>query len=88
MRQTDAPGAGQIAVPNLSLTGTGCAAHGVGSGAGIDINDPLIAVLMDDGSTVEFDILVTESFSALGGTLWLASGPCADTHGIYHLFHD
>jgi hypothetical protein len=81
-------GAGQFAVANVNLTGTGCAAHGVGSGSGIDINDPLIMVLMDDGSMVEFDIMVTESFSALGGTLWFASGPCADTDGIFYLFHD
>jgi hypothetical protein len=81
-------GAGQVAVADVNLTGTGCAAHGVGSGASIDINDPLIEVVLDDGSMVEFDILVTESFSGLGGTLWFASGPCADTDGIYYLFRD
>jgi hypothetical protein len=81
-------GLGGIAFTNINLTGTGCAAHGTGSGSGIDVNDPLIEVLMDDGSTVEFEVLVTESFSALGGTLWFASGPCADTDGIYYLFRN
>lgn len=81
-------GLGRIVFTDINLTGTGCAAHGASAGAGIDINDPLMEAQMDDGSTVEFDIMVTESFSALGGTLWFASGPCADTDGIYYLFRD
>jgi hypothetical protein len=81
-------GMGQIVVSDIEFTGTGCAARGAGVGAGININDPLFEVLMDDGSLVEFEVLVTESFSALGGTFWFTSGPCADTDGVYYLFRN
>jgi hypothetical protein len=81
-------GMGGIVVTDISLSGTGCAAHGTGVGSGIDINDPFVEVLMDDGSIVEVGFMVTESFSAVGGTFWFASGACADTDGFYHLFRD
>ena len=80
-------GMGGIAVTDINLGGTGCASHGV-SLSGIDVNDPFIEALMDDGSIVEFGFMVTESFSAVGGTFWFASGSCEDTDGFYHLFKD
>jgi hypothetical protein len=81
-------GTGQIVVTDIDLTGTGCATHGAGIGAGIDINDPLIEAQLDDGSLVEFEFVVTESLSTLGGAFWFAEGPCADADGIYYLLKD
>lgn len=81
-------GSGEVAVSDIVLTGTGCATHGVGIDTGININDPLIEAVMDDGSLVEFEFMVTESFSMVGGAFWFAEGPCADTDGIYYLFRD
>ena len=81
-------GMGGIVVTDLNLTATGCAAHGAGSGMGIDVNDPFVDAVMDDGSIVVFGFMVTESFSAVGGTFWFASGGCADTDGFYSLFKD
>lgn len=81
-------GAGELAVSDVTLTNTGCAIHGTGIGSGIDVNDPLIQVMMEDGSRVEFEVVVTESLSAIGGALWVESGPCMDTDGIYYLFRD
>ena len=42
----------------------------------------------DHGSLVEFEFMVTESISMVGGAFWFASGPCSDTDGIYYLFRD
>jgi hypothetical protein len=81
-------GSGQVAVSDIMLTGTGCATHGVGVDTGININDPLIDAVMDDGSLVEFEFMVTESFSMVGGAFWFAEGPCADADGIYYLFRN
>ena len=81
-------GSGGIVVTDVNLTGTGCASHGIGSPMPIDINDAFFDALLDDGSVVVFGIMVTESFSALGGTLWFSSGPCANTDGVYHVFKD
>ena len=80
-------GMGGIAVTDINLAGTGCAAHGA-SLSGIDVNDPFIEALMDDDSIVEFGFMVTETFSAVGGTFWFASGSCEDTDGFYYLFKD
>ena len=81
-------GSGGIIVTDVNLTGTGCAPHGVGSPIPIDINDPFFDALMDDGSVVVFGIMVTESFSALSGTMWFSSGSCENTDGAYHVFKD
>lgn len=81
-------GMGRVVVSDVNLTGTGCATQGTGIGAGIDLNDPLIDVEMTDGSLVEFEFLVTESFTAVGGAFWFAEGPCTDADGIYYMFKD
>lgn len=77
---------GDIQVTDVTLTGTGCAANGAGTGGTIDINDPVVEVEMEDGSRIEFELFVTESFTTLGGAFWAASGPCAETDGMFYMF--
>ena len=75
-------------VTAIELTGTGCASNGVATGDLDDLNDPLITGIMDDGSNVEFELLVTESFTTLGGAIYFDSGPCTETDGIFYMFMD
>jgi len=75
-------------VTAIELTGTGCASNGVATGDLDDLNDPLITGIMDDGSNVEFELLVTESFTTLGGAFYFDSGPCTETDGIFYMFMD
>ena len=75
-------------VTAIELTGTGCASIGVATGDLDDLNDPLITGIMDDGSNVEFELLVTESFTTLGGAFYFDSGPCTETDGIFYMFMD
>ena len=75
-------------VTAIQLTGTGCASNGLATGDLDDLNDPFIFGVMGDGSEVEFALQVTESFTALGGTIYFDSGPCEETDGIFYLFMD
>lgn len=84
----DAAQSGYPRVTAIRLSGTGCAGNGVAIGDLDDLNDPLIVGVMDDGSEVEFELLVTESFTTLGGALYFDSGPCAETDGIFYMFMD
>jgi len=77
---------GAIQVTDVTLTGTGCAASGSGTGGTIDINDPIVEVEMEDGSRIEFELFVTDSFTTVGGAFFVQSGPCAETDGMFYLF--
>jgi len=77
---------GDIQVTDVTLTGTGCAASGSGTGGTIDINDPIVEVEMVDGSRIEFELFVTDSFTTVGGAFYIQSGPCAEADGIFYMF--
>ena len=71
----------------LNFLGTGCASTGLAMNYLTSIDEPLIRVQLSDGSNVEFEFMVTESFSMLGGTFWFEDGPCAGLDGMFYLFH-
>jgi hypothetical protein len=79
-------GTGQIDIPSVQLTGTGCAADGMAVAPGINVNDPLIEVVMSDTSQVNFEFMVTESMNVVGGAFRFVSGACEDDDGFYRMF--
>jgi hypothetical protein len=76
---------GLVDVTNVFITNTGCAQNSSGAATISDLDDPYVEITMLDGSRVELEFIATESLSTLGGSFWFASGPCADSEGIFYL---
>jgi hypothetical protein len=79
---------GVLEVTDVVLSGTGCAAQAAEIFGEIDINDPMIDVVMADGSEVEFEFMVTDSVSVVGGVFYFGSGSCNDLDGLYYMLRN
>lgn len=77
---------GYPSIQNFTLTGTGCSSSGWGDRDIMNLDDPLAEIYMSDGSRLELEIYVTESFTTLGGTFLFLDGPCAGIDGMFYSF--
>lgn len=75
-----------LALDSFGITSTGCAGSGFAHNELLSMTEPLWELLMDDGSMLELEFFVTESFTTLGGVFRIEGGACDGTDGMFYMF--
>ena len=77
---------GYLALDMFGITSTGCAGGGFAHTELLNLSEPILELIMDDGSELTLEFFVTESFTTLGGVFYIEGGACDGQDGMFYLF--